>query len=128
MSKARLLLGISLAALLLFSLFGESLVITRYAYYYDIFINIGINIILAVSLNLVNGYTGQFSLGHAGFMAVGAYAAGSWTVHLGPVLTNFLAGSNGILTFVLKPFPFLQPFALPVVVADNLDLLVATLF
>ena len=33
----------------------------------------GINIILAASLNLINGYTGQFSLGHAGFMAVGAY-------------------------------------------------------
>jgi hypothetical protein len=49
MSKARLLLGISLAALLIFSLFGDSLVITRHAYYYDIFINIGINIILAVS-------------------------------------------------------------------------------
>ena len=32
-----------------------------------------INIILAVSLNLINGYTGQFSIGHAGFMAVGAY-------------------------------------------------------
>ena len=46
-------------------------------YYFDILIGIGINIILAVSLNLVNGYTGQFSLGHAGFMAVGAYAS-SW--------------------------------------------------
>src|SRR5256886_844828 len=34
----------------------------------------GINIILAVSLNIVNGYAGQFSIGHAGFMAVGAYA------------------------------------------------------
>ena len=34
---------------------------------------IGINIILSASLNLINGYTGQFSLGHAGFMAVGAY-------------------------------------------------------
>ena len=33
----------------------------------------GINIIVAASLNLINGYTGQFSLGHAGFMAVGAY-------------------------------------------------------
>ena len=33
----------------------------------------GINIILAAGLNLINGYTGQFSLGHAGFMAVGAY-------------------------------------------------------
>src|SRR5688572_3393626 len=36
---------------------------------------IGFNIILAVSLQMINGYSGQFSLGHAGFMAVGAYLA-----------------------------------------------------
>src|SRR5947209_3118444 len=36
---------------------------------------IGFNIILAVSLQLINGFSGQFSLGHAGFMAVGAYLA-----------------------------------------------------
>jgi branched-chain amino acid transport system permease protein len=36
---------------------------------------IAINVVLAVSLNVVNGFTGQFSLGHAGFMAVGAYTA-----------------------------------------------------
>jgi len=35
----------------------------------------GINVILAVGLNLINGTTGQFSIGHAGFMAVGAYGA-----------------------------------------------------
>src|SRR5947209_20228704 len=35
--------------------------------------HIGVAIILAVSLNLVNGLTGQFSIGHAGFMAVGGY-------------------------------------------------------
>ena len=35
---------------------------------------IGINVIMAVSLNLINGYTGQFSLGHAGFMGVGAFS------------------------------------------------------
>lgn len=40
---------------------------------------IGINIILAVSLNLINGFTGQFSLGHAGFMALGAYASAAVT-------------------------------------------------
>ena len=39
---------------------------------------IGINVIMAVSLNLINGYTGQFSLGHAGFMAVGAYVGVSF--------------------------------------------------
>ena len=42
-----------------------------------------INIILAVSLNLINGYTGQFSIGHAGFMAVGAYTGAIITVKLG---------------------------------------------
>jgi branched-chain amino acid transport system permease protein len=47
------------------------------AYYYHILILTGINIILAVSLNLINGITGQFSIGHAGFYAVGAYTSAS---------------------------------------------------
>jgi branched-chain amino acid transport system permease protein len=55
-------------------------------YAYDILIRIGITIVLAVSLNLINGFTGQFSLGHAGFMAVGGYAAGAFSYHLGPRL------------------------------------------
>ena len=45
---------------------------------------IGINIILTVSLNLVNGYMGEFSVGHAGFMAIGAYASSLLTVWLFP--------------------------------------------
>jgi branched-chain amino acid transport system permease protein len=45
---------------------------------------VGINIILAASLNLVNGYMGEFSLGSAGFMAVGAYTASVVTVKLLP--------------------------------------------
>lgn len=40
-----------------------------------------ISIIMAVSLNVVNGYTGQFSIGHAGFMAVGAYVSGFITYY-----------------------------------------------
>ncbi len=52
-------------------------------YYYDIILGVGINIILAASLNLVNGYTGQFSLGHAGFMAVGAYSSSWLTLSFG---------------------------------------------
>ncbi len=43
-------------------------------YYRGIIITIGINIILATSLNIVCGYLGQLPLGHAGFMAVGAYS------------------------------------------------------
>jgi branched-chain amino acid transport system permease protein len=44
-------------------------------YYYQIIIYIGINVVLASSLNLINGFAGQFSLGHAGFMAIGAYTS-----------------------------------------------------
>jgi branched-chain amino acid transport system permease protein len=44
-------------------------------YYSFVFVNIAVNVILAVSLNVVNGFTGQFSIGHAAFMAVGAYTA-----------------------------------------------------
>lgn len=46
---------------------------------------IGINIILAMSLNLVNGYMGEFSIGHAGFMAAGAYVSAFLTVRVFPV-------------------------------------------
>jgi len=45
-------------------------------YYFQVLILIGISVIMATSLNLINGITGQFSLGHAGFMGVGAYTAG----------------------------------------------------
>jgi branched-chain amino acid transport system permease protein len=45
-----------------------------------ILISVGVNVILAVSLNVVNGFTGQFSLGHAGFMAVGAYTSAKITL------------------------------------------------
>jgi len=51
---------------------------------------IGVNIILAVSLNIVNGMTGQFSIGHAGFMAVGAYLAGVTSLALKDVALSFL--------------------------------------
>lgn len=50
-------------------------------FYSKVLLDIGINVILAVSLNLVNGLTGQFSIGHAGFMAVGGYTAGAVTYY-----------------------------------------------
>jgi branched-chain amino acid transport system permease protein len=55
-------------------------------FYLGIAIDVGINIILAVSLNLINGHTGQFSLGHAGFMAVGGYMAAKFTLVVGATL------------------------------------------
>ena len=57
---------------------------------------VGINIILTISLNLVNGYMGEFSVGHAGFMAIGAYAASLLTVWVFPKASG----------------PFLYPIAL----------------
>ena len=66
-------------------------------YYMDVLTKIGINVILAVSLNLINGYTGQFSLGHAGFMAVGAYTAAAVTMFAGPKI------------LALTPAAFLNP-------------------
>ncbi|PJA26703.1 MAG: branched-chain amino acid ABC transporter permease [candidate division Zixibacteria bacterium CG_4_9_14_3_um_filter_46_8] len=62
-------------------------------YYLQIIIYIGINIILASSLNLINGFAGQFSLGHAGFMAIGAYTASVITAVL-PAESGAIAGAS----------------------------------
>lgn len=50
-------------------------------YYEKVATDIGIAIVLAVSLNVVNGMAGQFSLGHAAFMALGGYGAGLITYY-----------------------------------------------
>ncbi len=72
-------------------------------YYYTILIYIGINIILASSLNLINGFTGQFSLGHAGFMAIGGYLSISISTYFAPFFNNlFGTGAFGEnITFVV---------------------------
>jgi branched-chain amino acid transport system permease protein len=65
-------------------------------YYYAEIINLtGISIILAVSLNLITGFTGQFSIGHAGFMAVGAYASVFMTVYYSEGLEQWLTSIVG---------------------------------
>ena len=73
---------------------------------------IGVNIILAVSLNLITGFTGQFSLGHAAFMSIGAYTSAIMTTKLGlpfipalmgAIITSAIAGIViGIPTLRLK--------------------------
>jgi len=68
-------------------------------YYAGIALAIGINALLAVSLNLVNGITGQFSLGHAGFMAVGAYCAAY--LSSGPLAGLFASPVQGQLGVAL---------------------------
>ena len=63
-----------------------------------------INIIMSVSLNLINGLTGQFSIGHAGFMAVGAYSSAIITVKLGmdfPIALIVATLSAAVLGFLI---------------------------
>src|SRR6266571_8654064 len=64
-------------------------------YYARILMLAGINVILAVSLNLITGFTGQFSIGHAGFMAVGAYSSAYLTVYHAQVWERWLAATLG---------------------------------
>lgn len=66
------------------------------SYYESTIFTICINIILAVSLNLIVGICGQFSLGHAGFMAIGAYCAG--------IVTRMMPNYGGMLIGILIGF------------------------
>lgn len=70
-------------------------------YYFRIVMLCGINVILAVSLNLINGFTGQFSIGHAGFLAVGAYTAAMLSLHGGAGAVAALEAS-GVPSFVAQ--------------------------
>ncbi|MDD3582291.1 MAG: branched-chain amino acid ABC transporter permease [Desulfobacca sp.] len=70
-------------------------------YVQQVLMYVGINIILTLSLNLVNGYMGEFSVGHAGFMAIGAYIASILTVAVcprfwGPWLFPFVLIGGGL--------------------------------
>ncbi len=63
---------------------------------------IGINIILAVSLTVVNGFAGQFSLGHAGFMALGGYTAAAIVYYGSMKAWNSADFAGGALSFIGK--------------------------
>src|SRR5512135_3017555 len=73
------------------------------SYIQRIVIGLGISIILVVSLNLSNGFTGVFSLGHVGFMAIGAYISSILTLSLGTKATN-LPDLPSWLAHVQLPF------------------------
>ena len=69
--------AVNLALFAAFLILGSALISSGAirTYHAKVLVLIGINIILAVSLNVATGYLGQLPLGHAGFMAVGAYAS-----------------------------------------------------
>ena len=79
-----------------------------------ILVTLLINAILALSLNLVNGYMGEFSVGHAAFMALGAYSSAIVTVRLLPGLPPLLLFpcailvGGGVASLVGVPLAFLS--------------------
>jgi branched-chain amino acid transport system permease protein len=93
-SGAKRWLLITLAAVFVVSCFSAHF----NRYYLGVTIDVGISIIMAVSLNLINGHTGQFSLGHAGFMAVGGFTAARLTLAFGGSLPP--DSPQGIALFV----------------------------
>lgn len=96
------LLNIGAAVLLLAGLFAAERFLDIFAM--QIFKLCAINIILALSLNLLNGFTGLFSLGHAGFMSIGAYACALLT----------MTADQKAMNFFLKPIePWLAGIAIP---------------
>ncbi|MEP6810229.1 MAG: branched-chain amino acid ABC transporter permease, partial [Chthoniobacterales bacterium] len=76
-------------------------------YYLQVVLFIGINVTLATSLNLINGYTGQFSLGHAGFMAVGAYASAYLSTEHSAALFRVLGGASAFSIAIVFPLVLL---------------------
>ncbi|RYX86770.1 branched-chain amino acid ABC transporter permease [bacterium] len=88
-------IAIALAIAVLYG-FQNTLFTHLNGYYQVIVLNAGIAVILAVSLNLVNGITGQFSLGHAGFAAIGAYGSAYFTKEIGGQLLDPLSFILGI--------------------------------
>jgi branched-chain amino acid transport system permease protein len=69
-TRLNIIVAIVIVAIVLLSSLGLA-----NQYFQSVVMSICINIIFAASLNIVNGYMGEFSCGHAGFMAVGAYVS-----------------------------------------------------
>lgn len=74
------------------------------SYYTQILIIIGVNIILTASLNLITGFTGQLTLGHAGFMSIGGYTAAMLTLKLNlPFILVLISGglASALIGFLI---------------------------
>ena len=75
LQKFKATLMVPLIVFVALAAFGQVLEVSTNQYVQLVLLYMCANMIFAVSLNLVNGFTGQFSIGHAGFMAVGAYTS-----------------------------------------------------
>ena len=100
--------AINFALVAVFIVVGERMIdggaINRYQS--TVLQQVGIYIIMAVSLNIATGYLGQLPLGHAGFMSVGGYSCAIFIMRMMPVMgvsaTDMASGSPAaVLLFVL---------------------------
>jgi branched-chain amino acid transport system permease protein len=98
----RIVIRTAIGAAVLLAIYGLGLGVEAgfNEYVQRIILLAGVNIILAVGLNLINGTTGQFSIGHAGFMAVGAYGAAFVGVKIAPAIHGLL-GTGAIANAVV---------------------------
>ena len=106
MKKKFLVPSITIACMILAVVLAKFDILNNYMQ--TIIMTICINIIMASSLNIVNGYMGEFSCGHAGFMAVGAYVSSVLSLIL-------FCPNNSITHFALLP-PESAVFLFPVVI------------
>lgn len=76
-------------------------------FYFDIAIRMAINAIIVLGLNLLIGFAGQISLGHAGFIGIGAYASAILPTHFGwhplPAMVAGAAAASVVAAVVARP-------------------------
>ncbi len=83
------------------AMFALQALLGRHEFFVYLASLVGVNVILAVSLNIINGMTGQFSIGHAGFMAVGAYSASVFSLATNDVRITGLGAVSDQIFFVI---------------------------
>jgi len=77
------------------------------AFYFDVVTKVGISAIVCVGLNLLIGYAGRISLGHAGFFGIGAYSSAVLTIHYG--WASLAAMLAGVLIAAVFAFVIARP-------------------
>ena len=115
--RKNLIIGFSLLVLLFVLVAILEQILPRTSMLFTVLKKGAIYALVAVSMNLLNGFTGLFSLGQAGFMLLGAYTYGIFTIPPEQRITVYQYFDGGIIQF-----------ALPVVVALVLSGIVAALF
>ncbi len=99
--KKNLLIGFALLALLFVVLAVLEAVLPRTSILFTVLKKGAIYSLVAVSMNLLNGFTGLFSLGQAGFMLLGAYTYGIFTIPLSARAQVYQYFNGGLIQFTL---------------------------